>query len=147
MIIQDLTHETKDAFVSMCIEFYSSEAVIHHIPIENITNTAAEALRGNPFLRCLIFKEGTNIIGYSLLSFTYANEVGGMVMFIDELSINKEYRGLGYAKEFFKWLFEQYDGQVKRYRLEVSHENESVCRMYESFGFEELMYKQMFIDK
>lgn len=147
MHIQDLTADTREAFIGLCKGFYTSNAVLHPIPDACIEATADEVLSGGPFARGLIFSSGEDIAGYALLSFTYSNEVGGMVVLVEEIFIKEIYRGKGYAREFFCWLFENYDGKAKRYRLEVSRENEAVCKLYSSVGFSELGYLQMIADR
>lgn len=145
--ITDLTKTWRETFIEMCKKFYTSNAVLHPIPDSFIETTADEILAGSVFARGLIFEEGGEAVGYALLSFTYSNEVGGMVVFVEEIFIKEEHRGKGLAKEFFHWLFESYEGKAKRYRLEVSRDNERVCKLYRAMGFSELEYLQMISDR
>ena len=43
-------------------------------------------------------------------------------------------------------LFEEYRGKAKRFRLDVTADNEGAIRLYERMGFSELEYKPMVID-
>lgn len=145
--IIDINNENKQDFIDMCKDFYTSNAVSHIIPDANIENTAKEAIAGNQFMRCIIFESNGVVAGYSLLAFTYSNEAGGQVLWLDEIYIKDEFRGNGIGKEFFNWIFKNYDGKIKRYRLEISPENQRVRRLYDRTGFENLPYLQMVIDK
>lgn len=138
-------HETE--FYKMCLEFFSSPAVCHEIKPESMKTTYQNALSGSPFMRGLMFVEEAKAIGYLLLSFTYSNEVGGMVVWIEEIFLKEEYRNKGYAKFAFDWIFREYGEKAKRFRLEVTEENKAAKRLYRSLGFTELPYEQMVIDK
>lgn len=145
--IVDVNHKNKKDFIFMCSDFYNSNAVNHKIPIEYIQKTVDESINKNPFLRCLIFQNGDTSVGYAILAFTYSNEAGGLVLLIEEIHVKKEFRGKGLGKDFFNWIFETYNGKIKRYRLEVSKSNLEICKFYSDIGFSELSYLQMVMDK
>lgn len=142
----DLTHENKQEFINFCKEFYTSNAVMHPIPDRHIEKTAQLVADGSPYTRCLLFYTDNTCSGYVLLSFTYSNEAGGKVILLEEIYLRDEFRGNGICKDFFSWLFKQYDDEIKRYRLEVSEDNTRVKRLYSSLGFTEFNYQQMVRD-
>lgn len=144
--IIDLNERDKQQFIDMCWGFYNSPAVAHAIDREKIIRTADEAIKGNPFMRCLSLISDGVYAGYVLLAFTYSNEAGGIVVWIDEICVKDEFRGKGIGSALFDWLHETYDGTVARYRLEVSEDNHRVCALYGRQGFEPLPYMQMIID-
>ena len=147
MKLMDFCPEHEAEFYKMCREFFSSPAVCHEIKPESMKTTFQNALSGSPFMRGLVVLEEDNVIGYLLLSFTYSNEVGGMVVWIEEIFLKEEFRNKGYGKQIFAWIFREYGDKVKRFRLETSPENEAAKRLYRSRGFTELPYEQMVIDK
>lgn len=144
--IIDFTEQNKHEFIEMCRNFYTSDAVLHPIPDQHIITTANECVAKNPFMRGVILSLDAVTVGYALLSFSYSNEAGGMELFVEEIFIQATHRGKGIAKQFFSWLFREYNSTMKRYRLEVSAENEAVCRLYRSQGFVDLDYLQMVLD-
>ena len=64
---------------------------------------------------------------------------------IEEIFLKKEYRGKGYGRAFFEWVFREYP-DVKRYRLEVTKANEGAAALYRKVGFQFLDYRQMIKD-
>lgn len=142
----DISNENKQNFIDFCKEFYSSNAVMHPIPDENIERTAQVIVEGTPYARCLLFYCDGVCCGYALLAFSYSNEAGGKVLLLDEIYISDKFRGNGIGKEFFTWMYSQYDEEIKRYRLEVSMENGRVKKLYSSLGFDEFNYQQMVRD-
>ena len=85
MILLDFQPNHETEFYTMCRDFFSSPAVCHEIKEEDMKTTFSLAVKGSPYMRGLVMMEGENIVGYMLLSFTYSNEVGGMVVWIEEL--------------------------------------------------------------
>ena len=69
-----------------------------------------------------------------------------MVLLIEELYLKPEHQGKGFGSQVFDWLFEEYRGKVKRFRLEVTKVNDGAIRLYKRRGFEELDYLQMVWD-
>ena len=145
MKIVDFKPEHREEFFKMCSQFFSSPAVCHEIDQTAMETTFRTALEGSPYMRGLILTEEEMIIGYLLLSFTYSNEVGGMVVWVEELFLKETYRNKGYGKQVFSWLKETYKN-AKRFRLEVTSENEGAKRLYQKIGFVSLPYEQMVID-
>lgn len=146
MKLIDFKPEHQEEFFHMCSEFFSSPAVCHKIDQAAMKTTFHTAIEGSPYMRGLMLMEEDKAIGYVLLSFTYSNEVGGMVVWVEELFLKEDYRRKGYGKQVFSWLKETYK-TAKRFRLEVTEENKGAKRLYQSLGFSPLPYEQMVIDK
>ena len=142
----DFTKEYEEDFYEMCQCFFSSPAVCHSISPEAMKTTFWSALDNSPFLRGMILVEQDVVIGYILLSFTYSNEVGGMVVWIEELYLKEEFRGKGYGSQALKQIFSEYSPRVKRFRLEVTKENTGARSLYKKLEFTDLPYEQMVID-
>ncbi|MBR5239295.1 MAG: GNAT family N-acetyltransferase, partial [Clostridia bacterium] len=105
------------------------------------------AVKGSPYLRGLVMADGESTLGYVLLSFTYSNEVGGMVVWIEELYVKEAYRNSGLGKQALGWIIKEYKETTKRFRLEVTEENEGAKKLYRSFGFDILPYEQMTLEQ
>ncbi len=146
MKMVDFLPEHEKEFYKMCQQFFSSPAVCHEISPEAMKTTFQTALTGSPYMRGLMLQEQDEIIGYLLLSFTYSNEVGGMVVWVEEIFLKETYREQGYGKQAFSWLKETYGNHVKRFRLEVTSENEGAKALYQKLGYRELPYEQMVLE-
>lgn len=144
-MIRDLLPNDRDIFLSMVKIFYSSEAVAHNVDFKNFEATFNAAMNKSPFIRALIIEDDGIPAGYALLSFTYSNEVGGMVVLIEELYISDSYRGKGFGSQFLEFLEQEYP-LAKRFRLEVVKDNKKAIDLYSRFGYKSLDYAQMVKD-
>ena len=132
--------------LKMMEEFYSSPAVLHKIPKENYAKTLDEAEKGSPYLDVFRLQHDLSIAGYALTAYTYSNEAGGNVAWIEEIYVCPEFRSKGLGREFINYIKKEY-GDFARIRLEVEQSNDGATRLYKREGFEELAYCQFVIDK
>ena len=146
MKLIDFLPQHEQLFYNMCSQFFSSPAVCHSISREALQTTFQTARSHSPYMRGLMITKDDNIIGYLLLSFTYSNEVGGMVVWIEELFILEQHRGNGYGKRVLQWVISSYSNKAKRFRLEVTEENTLAKKLYQSMGFSNLSYEQMTLE-
>ncbi len=147
MKIVDFSPKYEKEFYQMCQDFFSSPAVCHSIAPTAMKTTFEATQNGSPYLRGLILTKENLVMGYLLLSFTYSNEVGGEVVWIEELYLKDEFRNKGYGTKALQWVISEYENRVKRFRLEVTKENEGAKKLYQQLGFSALAYEQMVIDK
>lgn len=145
-MIRDFKEEDLEMYKVMSKTMYHSPAVLHSISDEQLELTFSKCLAKDPFCRGLIIESDGEVAGYGLLAFTYSNEVGGLVVWCEELFIREDFRGNGLGSTFLKWLIETYRQTAKRFRLEVTASNEGAIKLYRRLGFENLDYKQMTID-
>lgn len=148
MIINDITAADRDEFIAMETDFYNSPAVLHEVKRENFVKTFDRLMVGSPFVRCLFFRDENSgaVLGYALLAFSYSNEAGGDVVWVDELYVKSEYRSTGIANRFFDFLSNEYKN-FARFRLETEPDNDGAKRLYKRMGFEPLGYSQMIKDR
>ncbi len=146
MIIRKITSADYDNFMEMCIAFYNSNAVSHPVDPLNFTYTFNELMNENPFLCGYIFDYNSVPAGYALLSFTWSNESGGRVVWLEELYIKPDFRGMGFGSEFLAFMLDKYKPSTTRFRLEVSEDNPAAKKLYSRFGFDILSYQQMSLD-
>ena len=119
---------------------------MHSIPKDHISHTFQEAVSGSPYVKAYLIERQGKAAGYGLISLTYSNEVGGLVVWIEELYIKQEYRGCGLGGKFLDFIRSKFSPKAKRFRLEVSEKNRSVQELYIDKGYEVLKYIQMVQD-
>ncbi|MCD7872414.1 MAG: GNAT family N-acetyltransferase [Clostridiales bacterium] len=140
-MIRKLTYKDKNEYCKLAMEFYNSDAVLHTIPAEYIEKTFTELMRSDEYVQCFILEAENKTAGYALLSKTFSQECGGYVIWIEELFILKQFRGMGLGSEFFSFI--EKNIPAARYRLEAEPENKRAIRLYERRGFKPLTYTQM----
>lgn len=144
-MIRKINANDRYEFLKMAKDFYKSDAVMHPIPDKNFENTFDEVLSNSPFATSYIAEKNGNAQGYALLSFTYSNEAGGMVVWIEELFVKAEFQSKGIGSELLSYIIKKYKGRAARFRLEVEDDNIGAKKLYKRFGFEDLCYQQMYI--
>ena len=147
MIIRDVYKEDEQQFIDMCLDFYSTDAVLLPMDVSKIKKTFQQALSNSPHLRLVFLTDKNQTVGYGLFAFYWSNEAGGLVAQLEELYILPEHRGKQYGHAFFDWCLDTYQEQVTRFRLEVCKSNTGAIKLYERYGFEVLPYIQMILDK
>lgn len=145
-VFRSLKPGDKDFFLNCVRDFYNSPAVIHKVPEENFISTFNDLISGGVYEKCYIIENDGEKAGYALLSFTWSNEAGGLVVLIEEIYLIEKFRGLGIGGEFFDFLEKEFP-KAKRFRLEAEEENLNAIRLYSKKGFEKLNYIQMIKEK
>lgn len=142
MIIRKAESKDKNLFITLANEFYHLPAVLHTIDISNFEKTFDAVMQPSPFTSLFFAEENGTTAGYVLLSFTWSNEAGGLTVWIEEIYICPEFQGNGLGSELLTFVKNSFP-DAKRFRLEVSPENEKVKKLYRKYGFEFLSYQQM----
>lgn len=143
-MIEPLTASTKETLLQLMQEFYQTPAVLSPVSKSHFENTCAQILGGSPYAAAHLITAQGRTAGYGLLAFTFTNEAGGLVLWVEELYIRPAFRGMGLGGEYLAFLEKTYGRRVARMRLEVEPENEGARRLYARHGFEELPYMQMY---
>lgn len=141
-MLRNFTPSDRKDFIGMCKDFYSSEAVLHPVSEKSFERTFDFCLKENPYARGFIFENEGQTAGYSLVSFAYSNEAGGMTAWIEELYLKKEFRKKGLGKVLLSETEEKIKEKTKRIRLEVTENNLSAINLYRKNGYTDLNYLQ-----
>lgn len=144
-MIRPIQPTDREDFIRMVNEFYHSPAVLHPIPMAHIENTFEALMNQSPYVRAYLFECDGQTAGYALLALTHSNEAGGLTIWIEELLVLEPFRSRGLGRELFAYLKEAYP-QAKRFRLEVTPENNKAIRLYKRMGYEPFDYLQMVLD-
>lgn len=142
LVIRPIENQDQDIFIGMLDEFYHSDAVLHTIPYVNYENTFSEIVMNKQYMDGYLFEMDGIIVGFTTLAKTFSTEVGGLVVWIEELYIKPEYQSKGLGSQIFTFIEKEYPS-VKRIRLEVEKDNQKAIALYERKGFCELEYAQM----
>ena len=144
-MIRDITQEDRGIFLSMAQSFYSSDAVAHNVEGHILEEVFDAATSNSPYIRALIIEYEDKPVGFALLSFSFATEVGGMVVQLEDLYISDTCRGKGLGSKFMAFMEREYPS-AKRFRLEVAKDNTGAIDLYSRLGYELLEYLQMVKD-
>lgn len=136
----------RDYFMQACRRFYQSEAVDHQIPSTYMETTFTRSIADDPYTQLWMLDFEAMPIGYLLLSFTYSNEVGGLVVLGEELWLEASVRGQGFGTQVLEWLKRQF-AEAKRIRLDVTDVNVGAIALYKREGFAMLGYHSMVYDR
>ena len=145
-MIRKFSPQDRQFYIECSKEFYSSPAVVHDVNPANFETTFDMLVKGDPAVDGYILEYDGQQAGYFIASFVYSNEVGGTVMWMEELFVLPQFRGKGLASSLFEYVKANFSDKVKRFRLELTKSNARAARLYTKMGFEELQYLQMHID-
>ena len=145
-MIRQFTSQDRQFYIECSKAFYSSPAVVHDVDAKNFETTFDMLINNDPSVAGYILECDGERAGYFIASFAYSNEVGGTVMWCEELFVLPQYRQRGIASSLIEYVKANYADKVKRFRLEVTKSNARAARLYEQLGFKELQYLQMHID-
>jgi ribosomal protein S18 acetylase RimI-like enzyme len=144
-MIRDIRQEDKRVFLEMTKKFYSSKAVAHNLDNHILETTFDTAVSKSPFIRALIIEDNETPVGFAVLTFSYATEVGGTVVLLEDLYVSETCRGKGVGSKFMQFMEHEYSS-AKRFRLEVKKENKKAIELYCKLGYKILDYVQMIKD-
>ncbi len=145
-MIRKILKSDKETYLNLAKEFYSSDAVLHSVPDECRESTFNEMMRSDDYLVGYIIEHDKKCAGYAMLAKTFSPEVGGLCIWIEEIYILDDFQGNGLGTEFFNFIFKEFEGTAKRFRLEATRENQGAISLYEKLEFEGLDYFQMVKD-
>ena len=112
MNIRDIKPQDREIVWGMVNNFYTGTgACLHPLERENFEKTFVECLKEEKtYARMLVIEGEDGLCGYCILAFTWSNEAGGMVVWVEELYFTDQARGKGYGKKVFQWLEKEYSG-------------------------------------
>lgn len=140
MLIRNFEKKDRAEVFKMMREFYDSDAVLLKSSNEVLYRDIDDCLGDMPYIEGYVFEENDKILGYSMVAKSYSTECGGLCIWIEDLFIKEEFRGLGLGSSFFKFIEEKYKGQAVRYKLEVEEENQMAISVYKKRGYAKLDY-------
>lgn len=104
-MVRKITQHDKTLYLTLAQQFYHSDAVLHPVATENLIASFEEMMRSACYLEGYFIEYGQETAGFALIAKTFSQEVGGMVIWIEELFILPQYRCAGLGRTFFEQLF------------------------------------------
>lgn len=139
--IKTITNSDYKSVFEMMKVFYTSDAVFTNGSEEIFKRDIETCLNKSPYLEGYVFCQNTEITGYGMLAKSFSTEFGKPCIWIEDLYIKPDYRGLGIGKQFMEFVEKKYPDCLLR--LEVEHENLKAVKLYEKCGFKNLPYLEM----
>ena len=139
--IRLMTEKDKSGVLEMMRKFYASPAVFTNGSEEVFLNDIENCINDNPYLEGYIFENSNDIQGYSMIAKSFSTEFGKPCIWIEDLYIKDECRGLGIGSMFMEFIKNKYTNCI--FRLEVEEENERAIKLYKKCGFDFLPYMEM----
>ncbi len=136
-----MTREDTEEVLEMMRVFYHSQAVWSDGSEEIYANDIENCVNESPYLEGYVFTDGDLIAGYAMIAKSFSTEFGRPCVWIEDLYLKQEYRGLGIGTKFFEYIEQAYPDCL--FRLEVEKENIQAMRLYRKRGFEILPYTEM----
>lgn len=141
--MRPMEERDREAVLAMMADFYASPALLSR-PEESVRIRDFEDCVGEcPFVRGYMLFRETSLAGYAMTAESYSTEVGGRCLWIEDLYLLPEYRGMGLGQAFFETLHTETEGVYARYRLEAEAENAPALQAYHKMGYRELEYIQL----
>ncbi len=139
--IRLMTINDKEAVIDMMRVFYASPAVLSNGSEEIFLSDVENCVNDNPYLEGYIIENANDVQGYAMVAKSFSTEFGKHCIWIEDLYIKDEYRGMGFGSMALKYIEEKYPDAL--FRLEVEEENERAVKIYKKCGFEVLPYMEM----
>lgn len=121
--------------VNAIFDLYHTDGTTDKMNIAKIENSIAFFQKYPELGEILLITADEKVVGYCILTNYWSNEYGGRVVVVDELLVDKSYRGKGVGAKFLKKLTTQNHRNAVVYELEVLPDNTEVIGFYEQVGF------------
>ena len=139
--IIEILKEDKTAVLEMMRVFYASPAVYTNGSEQIFLTDIENCLTNTNYLQGFIVESSGKILGYAMIAKSFSTEFGKPCIWLEDLYVKEEFRGLGIGKTVIDFITKKYDGSL--FRLEVEEENESAIKLYKKCGFTTLPYMEM----
>lgn len=139
--IRNMTIEDKAEIIEMMRVFYASEAVLSNGSDEIFSNDFENCINDSPYLEGFVFEGSEGIQGYAMIAKSFSTEFGKQCIWVEDLYMKDEFRGMGIGSMFFNYLSGRFKDCI--FRLEVEEENGRAVSVYKKNGFSVLPYMEM----
>lgn len=142
-MLRKIERSDREEFLRMMSDFYDTPAAEETVNKDNYPHTFEAMVSDNPLVDGYMVMAEDTAVGYVFICKSFSNEVGGTVIWLEHLYIEKQYQGNGYGSIVMKEIEALYKDEAKGYRLEVARDNKDLMKFYRRFGYEDRGYYQM----
>ena len=139
--INIMEEKHRESVLKMMRVFYNSPAVLTNGSEEIFRADVDNCISDSPYLEGYVFEESGETVGYAMLAKSFSTEFGRPCIWIEDIYIKEEFRGLGLGSSFFRFIEERYEGCI--FRLEAEEENERAIHVYKKCGYEVMPYLEL----
>ena len=139
--IRYIIEQDRPQILEMMRVFYASDAVFTSGSEEIFNADIDNCISDNPYIEGYVFEGDGGVLGYAMLAKSFSTEFGKSCIWIEDIYVKEEHRGLGIGSQFFSFIEEKYPHSL--FRLEVEPENERAVHVYEKCGYDVLPYMEM----
>ena len=140
-IIRDMREKDRNHVLEMMREFYASAAVLSNGSEEIFEADINACIGGSPYLEGYIFENSEEIQGYAMIAKSFSTEFGKPCIWIEDIYLKSDYRGLGIGRRFLEFIEGKYPKSI--FRLEVEEDNHRAVNLYKKCGYEVIPYMEM----
>ena len=139
--IRPIEARDRTEILNMMRVFYASPAVFSNGSDEIFSNDIQNCISGSPYVEGYVIEDSNNIQGYMMIAKSYSTEFGKPCIWIEDIYIKDDCRGMGLGSAFIEFITAKYTDCI--FRLEVEEENERAVGLYKKCGFTVLPYMEM----
>ena len=136
-----MERDDSEVVIDMMRQFYTSPAVITDGSEKIFAANVENCLSGKTCAAGYVFVDGGKIIGYGITARSYSTEFGGECIWLEDIYVAAEYRGLGVGSEFVRFVQTRHPDKLLR--LESEADNDKALAFYKRLGFKELPYLEL----
>ena len=141
IIIRVMEEKDRSQLLEMMRVFYASPAILSNGSEAIFEADFNTCISDSPYLEGYIFENAEEIQGYAMVAKSFSAEFGKPCIWIEDLYVKNEYRGLGIGSLFLKFIETKYPNSI--FRLEVEAENDRAVNVYKKCGYEVIPYMEM----
>ena len=139
--IRPIEARDRAEILDMMRAFYASPAVFSNGSDEIFSNDIDNCINGNPYVEGYVIEHSGNIQGYMMIAKSYSTEFGKQCIWLEDIYIKDEFRGIGLGNAFIDFITKKYTDCI--FRLEVEEDNKRAVGLYKKCGFTVLPYMEM----
>lgn len=141
MKIRKIIDADKKIVTNMMRNFYNSPALITNGSEEIFCNNVESCIKNSPYIEGFVFEVENKIVGYGMIAKSFSTEFGGECVWIEDIYLEKNFRGKGFGTKFINYVKEKYSDKILR--LEAEKENLRALTTYKKLDFKELPYLEL----
>lgn len=143
ILFRKMKYDDRNEVLAMMRLFYCSSAVYTNGSEEVFANDFDNCVNDCPYLEGYVFLLDRVVCGYSMVAKSFSTEFGKPCIWIEDLYLKENSRGLGIGNCFLDYLENRYSNAKVIFRLEVESENNSAIHLYQKKGYHVLPYIEM----